>query len=404
MKRYLLTALLGAFIVVAICTYYVYGAMEKLPEYKLNTIEGSPTELDVIEINGWYGGVLHSEFLTLNTKGTVYRKDVSLYEEHVKKNFNWFYSDREYKDLKKEHRHFMRGKSSMDNFYKDEEWLIYADTITDNLLMDKQDVFLKMDLLNEKNGNVNHYRTKIAESVFFGYVAIGDVQRIGDEVHILVRISDEYRIYVLDLSNGELIRDEKLDVGAISEQPGIYVDLYAVSNEIRSKPAEHVVIRALEKEVTNESNGSYSEIIRSERVYSYAYRTGKLTALPQSAKQGEELILYDGNTLNGNIFSSIVNDRNVVTLKRYDVASQQPLPGVTELTARELDVDEIASATNRGDRIYMLLRKADISYVAVVDATNGNVLYKGKATFEGPESKSEEQMKNLHLMNIYVRS
>jgi hypothetical protein len=378
--------------------------MERLPEYKLNTIEGNPAEIDEIEITGWYGGVLHSEFLTLNAKGTVYQKDVSLYEEHIKKNNNWIYSDREYKDLKKKHRNFMRGKSSMDNFYKDEEWLIYADTITDNVIMDKQDVFLKMDLLNEKTGNVTHYRTKIADSIFYSYVAIGDVQRFGDEVHILVRISDEYRIYVLNLSNGELIRDEKLDIGANSKQQGLTIDLYAVSNEIRSEPADHVVIRALEKEVTRESNGGYSESIRSERVYSYAYRTGKLTVMPQSPGQGGDLIHYDGNTLNGNIFSSIANDQNVVTLKRYDVATQQSLPGVSELTARELGVDEIASATNRGDRIYMLLRKADISYVAVVDATNGNVLYKGMANYEGPESKSQEQMKNLHLMNMYVKS
>ncbi|WP_239616638.1 hypothetical protein [Cohnella mopanensis] len=405
MKRYWLSALLGVFVVAAIGTYYVYGTMERLPDYKLNTIEGNPQEMDKVEINGWYGGVLHSDFLHMNTVGTTYKKDYSLYETNVKNARSWLYGQEEFQDLKNKHRNFMRGKISMDGFYKDEDWLIYADTRLDYSPDNIQEAVLKMDFLNEKTRKVTHYRTSIMQSSDYNYISIGDVQRIGDQVHILVSSQSnnnyEFHVYTVDLTNGTIIRNDTLYQVEAEEKD--HFNLSVISNEIRSEPGEYAVLRIRKEKWNQEGSGSYRVELKSENLISYSYLTGKLTDLPLERDQGDIKRDSASYILNGSTLSSFRTDTTAILVSRFDVANNQKLSGVSEVSTGQFDVDEMVMGSVRRDKVYVLLRKANNQYVAVVDATSGKVLYKGQAVSDGPASKVEDHMKNLHLMYINLK-
>ncbi|QJD83096.1 hypothetical protein [Cohnella herbarum] len=414
MKRYWLSALLGLFAVVAISTYYIYGATEKLPVYKLQTIEGDENVIADVNLYGWYGGVLHSESMDLSLEGTNYNVDMSLYEKHVKNARSWTSSQKGYKELKKEHRNFMRGKSAMDQFYKDKEWLIYVKATLDynyDHIDDKEEAILKIDLLNEKTGKVNRYQTTIKDSSIYTWMTIEDVQRIDDQIHILttqraMNIGEEDRnstaelhVYVVDMNSGDLIKNETLKHGITATDKEDII-LSSVSNEIRSEPGEVVVLRIRKEKAEDHLEGNvYSMESQSDHLFAYSYRTGKLTMLTEYFLKGNTALLPD-YTLNGNILSSLVYDTNAITIARYDIVANKKLPGLHELTAQQLGVNEIASVTIGNGHVYALLRKGEHTELAVLEATSGKVLYRGQPTYKGPSSKADEQMKNLHLMGI----
>ncbi|WP_256757991.1 hypothetical protein [Cohnella sp. WQ 127256] len=407
MKRYLLSVILGVFIVVGIGAYYVNGAMDRLPEYKLSTLEGNPDEAQMVKLSGSYGGRMLWESLTVDTDGSIYRKDRSEFAKSLFNNQSWKFRDSDMKALKKEHRNFMRGKGLMDSFYKDEEWLIYAEGIVHRNNNSMLDANLKIDLLNEKTGNVTQYRVDISDEANYSWIDILDVQRVDDQIHLLVRqhveASSELHDYVVDLKSGQLIRNEMLNHGIRSGE-NEELNLFAITNEIRSKPGEFVVLSVRKDRRTKESSNSYRLDSVSEDLFSYSYKTGKLNEL--LIYKNKNKLEDDSNdfTLNGNILSNLRNNTNAITLSRYDLSLDQKLEGITSLSAQQLGADDIGSLRLSQNRVYVLLRKDSIPQLAVLDTATGTVLYKGQATYEGPASNSEEQMKNLRLLNIDVQS
>lgn len=416
LKRYWLVTLLAVFGVGGLCTFYVYESVARLPEYKLTTIEGDPGEAMDVELSGWYGGVLFSDNLTVSTEGSHYQRDKSFYERNIGGN-----GSSEYERLKKEHRSFMRGKDYMDNFYKDREWLIYAEMILKTENNHIQESVLKLDILNEITGKVAQYRTKIEGKENFYWVTISDIQRVGDEIHILtyqhpypqyttsetassVRTSDEYHLYVVDLNNGDILREGEINHG-INLGAGEELILDSIANEIRSAPAEHVVLRVRKEMRDEESTGGYQVKSYIENLISYSYQSGRLTPLVESRKQSNPTnVKPDFYTLNGNILTVAGYHSTKLEVSRYDVSSGQQLAEILALTAEQLDVDKISQLTVRQDKIYTLAHKKGSAILIILDGTNGTILYKGQAVYAGPESKADEQQKNLRLLNIEVKA
>jgi len=417
MKRYLLSMALGVFAVGSIGAYYASGTEGDAPRYKLTTLQGDAGEAAKMRLSGSYIGGVGSKALELTVDGTKYQLTQSFYEKYLKDNRYLTSRYEEMKALKREHRDFMRARSNVDSFYKDSEWLIYADIF----LYGPRGVYdwrteLKMDVLEEATGHVRKYRIELGDSKPTHWVRVQDVQRIGDEVHILaeVRLQDapaagnvagttaDFHDYVVDLRSGELLRNNVL----VSEKSEI--NLSTISNEVRSQPSEYVVLRS-NKSRTVRSEGGGEAVALDDHFWSYSYRTGKLTPLPEPSP-GLSAYSNIQSELSGELFTILYSDRGSLAIARYNVATGAQEQGELTLTAEQLGGQSIHSVSLAQNRVYVLLttessNKTRISdgrqLVAVVlDAGSGELLYKGEAAYDGPAEKADEFRKNLWLTNV----
>ncbi|MFC4307212.1 hypothetical protein [Cohnella boryungensis] len=432
MKRYILSIGLLAFAVGSVGSYYAIGSSGDTPEYRLVATEGDAAEGERFTISGHYLGGVGSKSLEVSAEGTEYRLGMSFYDVYVRDTRYSFSEYEDLRDLKREKRNFMRARSNVNGFYKDAEWLIYAEGILYGLEGPARLAELKIDLMEEATGRVTNYRITTDNSTRFQWLAVEDVQRIGDEVHVLARvrlsgspedIAEEFRDYVVDLRSGQLVREavvvsEKLGGGigapltngntSATQAVMNEISLSAVSNEVRSQPSEYVVLRSSTSRTIHDEGGK-KETTTEWRITAYNYRTGELTPLSESipasaSGSGTEY------RLSGIRYSVMYYDIDKLWLKHYNVTTGQEEAGNLELTSAQLGgkaIDQVRLAQNR---LYVLLqtgdkdarRMADSRSIAavVIDADSGKVLYRGEAVYTGAAGKAEEFRKNLWLTNI----
>ncbi len=435
MKRYLLSMALGVFAVGSIGAYYASGTEGDTPRYKLVTLEGDASEAAKLQLSGSYVGGVGSKALELTVEGTKYRLTQSFYEKYLKDNRYLTAHYEDMKALKREHRNFMRARSNVNSFYKDSEWLIYADAV----LYGPGSAYdwrteLRMDVLEESSGRVAKYRIELDDSNRTDWIRVNDVQRIGDEVHILAEIrhrtelsaggedilTEEFRDYVVDLRSGKLLREvslvsEELDVsperrGTASAQSAVMdeVSLSAISSEVRSQPSEYVVLMTSRSHTAVGEGGKGTTTL--ERKYAaYSYRTGKVTPLPEPTRDLEAYTNIQSE-LAGDRFTVLYSDNRSLAIMRYNVAEGTWGHDGLTLTAGQLGGRSIKSVSLAQDRVYALLSSEDENKVGrfdsrqltavVLDAASGKQLYKGEVAYAGPAGEAEEFRKNLWLTNI----
>jgi hypothetical protein len=408
MKRYLLTIILCLLSLTGIGSYYVYGTEDHLPNFKLSTIQGDAEEAAAIDLSGFYGGRMHSEFVKVSVEGSDYTSRQSLYRKNIPNVNAWYNQDPDLRNLLHDHRDFMRGKRPSGSFYIDKEWVIYADTSVKNPDHAVPEYTLKLELLNQSTGKVNHYTKPVTQENPFKYINIVDVQRLNNEIHVMVRQTrgisssiDEYHDYVFDLNSGDLIEDNKLQPAInTGEKEGIEYQSYMIANDNLSAPGKYVVLYAHKEKVTY-GNGSEKREYLSEQLYVYSYQTGKLTALPDSLTKNktDKGSLY---SLSGNLLNRVNNNHQTIALSQYDLNSGNDVKKVPAITAYQLGGDNIDMTIIKNNRAYILLHNKDIPMAVVVD-TNGTLLFKGEVTFERPTSGSSEQIKQLRLLNINLK-
>lgn len=127
MRRYWLSILMVVLGVSGIATYYSYGRLDFLPDYKLETIQGDAKEGAVIELSGSQYLERRSEALNINFKGSEYYRSNENMRKNVLSGDSWFYKQPDIKQMIKDHKSFMRGKLNAQGFYRDEEWVVYAE-------------------------------------------------------------------------------------------------------------------------------------------------------------------------------------------------------------------------------------------------------------------------------------
>jgi len=436
MKRYILSIALGVFAVGAIGTYYASGTEGDVPQYKLVTLEGDALEAAKLRLDGHYIGGVGSKALELTVEGTKYQLTKSFYDKFFKYSRYLTTHFEDLKALKREHRDFMRGRSSVNSFYRDSEWVIYADAV----LYDPRSEYewrteLRMDVLEEATGKVAKHRIELDESNRTEWISVDDVQRIGDEVHILAQVryrtgpsadgtdnpTMDFRDYVVDLSSGKLLREavtvsEKLESstgnqGTVNAQKvSREINLSAISSEVSSHPSEYVVLQTSRREtVDGEGDKETTTFIRNSAVYSY--RTGKLTSLPEPATD-YSAFSSEQNRLNGEQFTVMYSSNHSLAIVRYNVATGTLEPGELMLTAKQAGGQSFKSVILAQDRVYALLSTKDLNKAGladsrqltaiVLDAGSGKTLYRGEAAYAGPAEKAEEFRKNLWLNNVYA--
>ncbi|AJY75460.1 hypothetical protein [Paenibacillus beijingensis] len=413
MKRYALSILLGLLIVAGVGSYYVYNAADRLPQYRLMTLEGNADEAAKIELSGHYGGRMRSESLTVGIDGSDYSSRESVFSKSFFGARRWFTERYGMKQLIAEHRQFMRGKGWPFGFYKDKEWLIYVQPAILNRDKPAQRAVLNVSLLHLDSGKSQNFETIVGGGPSF-ISGSYDVQRLGNELHIVAAqsywpeqsadhtadsLKIEYYDYVVNMTSGQLIREVKLDPGFVNTKEIEYrIDVATGSNNV--EPSAYCLLVVNENKVWTNEHGKNSERIAAH-LYSYSYKTGQLTALPETLSEGKLGPRFN-YSLTGNQLYSHDSSPGIIRLKTYNLET-----GVTgkemTITAKQLGADKIDNAVLEDDRLYILMHRSRTALAAVVNAMDGTVLYKGEAVYNGPKKEAAANLAHLNLLNIGLK-
>lgn len=398
MKRYLLSIILGLCTLGILCTYYTYGAADHLPAYKLVTVQGDPKEGAGIELFGNYRAI-GSESLSINMEGSKYRSRETFRDQLLSLR-SWGNFSKGMGQILQDYRQFMRGKLDPNGFYKDNEWLIYVKTNIGSGQSPKKQFQLQVDLLNRKTNEEKQYVTEIPTDSTFDYIYVDDVQRINEQLHVLImqgkRNESLYQSfdYVLDIKSGALIEGKQVTHWKNSTDKDIKIEVRKLSNEIA--PNEYMVFLVLENKLT--SRGDYS--IFAVHRYAYSYRTGKMIALPDSKQKiiPDTFYYLESNSL---IYANFV--RNAIQLSRYNLDTGLEERDYVKIEASELGADEIQSFVLTHNRINILCKKGSTYLIVILDTSGGKTRYVGQVAYEGPESERDKEIGFLRIYSLNIR-
>lgn len=396
MKRYSLTILLVLFAVIGIGAYYAYAAMDRLPEFQLAAVEGDASLGEELELSGSYGGRMRSHFLNVTEEGSEYYSRQSFYEKHFGDTRGWAASQDGLAQLLREHRDFMRGKRFADSFYKDEQWLIYAAAPSQDSNV------LEVELLDLASGQKKRFEADLPEQQDLSELRPVEIQRVGNELHMVVtyymghqgkRPGIDYFLCVMDLSSGALNRQEKLDLGiAVKENVKLYVN--TVTHESIG-PGGTLVFMVTEE--TPAPDGRTELLSRS--LYTYDFKSGELSELPVKFPDNDHYSLR----LSGDRLFLLLHKEQQFELRQYNVHSGELLASVSK-TVEELGGDTLYTTLIKDRRIYALLHRDGIPQAVILDAADGTLLYRGEAVYAGPAEEAEEELKQVRLLNLYLRN
>lgn len=408
MRRYWLSIIIVILAVSGIGSYYsLFGRQNYLPEYKLETLQGDPQVGAAVTLSGSYYGDMRSEPLEVNTAGSEYG-GLNTNLRLKLTGSPWFYRQPDIQQLLRDHKSFMRGKGNMNGFYRDEEWVIYSDVSIKNKGSETPSAVLKLNLLHEAADKVSTIEQTYELPKEPSYIYVEDVQRIDDEIFILVRkfynninaIEIEYEIVVLDLASGKLLRNVKLENWSSSAED-IQMQVNIILTDRPSAPTETIFFGVSEAKINKKTGDVYSDKL-SEKYYSYSYRTGLLTELPdmgwQSADDAGSVI-----SLQQDYFYFAEYGLDHLTLSRHSLKTKEQERAYASVSAEQLGVDEIKSVQISSDRVYVLFNQAGIPGAAALDLASGEVLFTGRTVEISNEQETDkEKMENLHLLNLEV--
>lgn len=416
-KRYAVTLALVLLVAASLGTYYAYGANRHLPEYRLQTLEGDPAEAAALSVDGSYVGGKGAYSFRVTTEGSY--GNGSLWHRLLSSGSTWMRSN--YSDIDalfREHKQFMRGKANSDGFYRDDAWLFYVDLKVEQ---PGRHLVWKFDELRLEDGK--RIRHEVEETEPLGksnYANVMDVQRIGGEVHVLTYLAwldapAEYRDEVFDIATGKAVRSVKLDRAATAAPSG--GESFAVVADATPATAQPQALLVVEKHSPRTAepgqNGAVADAVPNDQLphidrslYVYSYETGELRELPVPFKQDDSNPLPGpGFLLEGQTLVSWLQTDDAVTVTHYDLADGRAAPAV-KIRADQIGKGKIYSALYENDRVYLLVRTdgmTDLPIVAVADAADGRILYKGQPVCVDPNGRPADQVGDVWLGNLSLR-
>lgn len=404
MRRYWLSILVAVLAVSGIGTYYSIVRQDYLPEYRLETIQGDPQEAAGIQLSGSHYLNRRSESLEVTTNGSEYIYLTSNIRTNRLLKNSYEYSLPGIKDLLINYKSFMRGKPNWEAFYRDQDWIIYADHSLKNAGEKASSSLMKLSLLNVQTNKETKFELKNKISETISERSLIDVQRVDNEIHLLFYnyyyeseiVKNE--IIVIDLTNGKLLRNKTVDfTDKYKEQKDVRVYVRPILARNDVAPSEMVLFNVKEQYLSEQDaeENKVPETI-SETSFLYSYRTGLMTEL-------SDLLIYDVLGDLQNDYYMAKYDTNQISLSRYQFSTHQYEKAYVSLTAKQLDVDEIKFGVIRADRLYVQTLKDNVTGVIVLELTTGKLLYSGHVVEVGHEKKTaEESKKNPRLLNMSI--
>lgn len=419
MRRYWLSILMAVLAVSGIATYYSYGRLDFLPDYKLETIQGDAKEGAVIELSGSQYLERRSEALNINFKGSEYYRPNENMRKNVLSGDSWFYKQPDIKQMIKDHKSFMRGKLNAQGFYRDEEWVVYAEVKAEKKGSEAAIAVFQLQLLEESTDKVSKLKvtyelpkavkTARVNNFSNNYMNLVDVQKVDEEIHLLVSTYDydnessRYEIFVIDMKSRKLLRNtniESLGIKSTSNNKDVQIQIGHMgdSSGQYSTPLERVLFIVSEEKISQEDReaNKVPETL-SEKYYAYSYRTGLMTELTNL------VIKKAWTSLQGDEYYVAESGPEHITLSRYHLSTNKFEQAYAKLSAEQLNVDEIKFLLINSNRVYVMTQHTDVAGASVLDLATGELLYTGRVVEIGNDKQTPEELKeNLHLNNLEI--
>lgn len=392
MRRYLLSIVLVLFAATGIGSYFAYGAADRLPEFRLVTIQGDEAIGERIRLMGSYGGRMRSQFLQVDAQGSVYDRDRSIVEKW-REQASLARVEPELASLIREHRHFLRGKPRyswiLQNLHKDEEWLIFAEAMLYRRAPSAWDLVATIEMLPLDGGKMRRYELILDQTSENTGGYLKDVARIGEELHLIVQVRNgQYFDYILDM-NGSLLRKVNLARGG----DGVMI----ANHEFGAFTSSLDDGLLMADSITEPDTGR----VQNLKFYRYHYASSEFSDLAELAvdqQEGESVAVR----LIGDDIAVIIHDSERVRWHLLSADEKEEPRSSDPITAEALGGKEIKTVVAAGNIAYLLL-KHDLHPVAVaVDLEEGAIVYSGKVELVGPAEEAEKELGQLRLNNLSV--
>lgn len=417
MKRYWAAALFAVFIVGAIGSYYIQAASDRLPTFRLETLEGDGSEAAHLMLRGQYENEPYFEAVDVAAKGSRYEVERSIFRRLSE---DWYRSDHKLDKLIRQYPNFMRGNVWAD--YDDDDMLVRVKLVH----MFKVDLVkpgyrFKVDKLDKRSDKIISFEAEITDAAANKATRIIDVQRFGTVLKIAVEIADvneagvtispEIRIYDIDMEQREITGSTFVEYGLIQD-PGQEIKVNQAWSGDWTAPSGYLVLDAYAmgpqavsvndagsaNEADRETAIEMQKIITKRQLIVYSYADGKTSLIPVDVER-------EGENSQSNAYADdssllwVHKSTERVAYKLYDLADAK-LIHEGQMTSRTLNAETIENLSFGPNRIYLYLRSTSRHEVASVNTGNGNVVYRGAVTLDGLEEVRKKSM--LSKLRFFV--
>lgn len=385
----MLSILIAIFAIGGIGTYYAFGVMNPLPDFRLEVMEGDGRLLEKVAVTGNYDVPVGSEFASVSVDGTAYdrlRTMLGRRDMHPLAD-----------GLMRKHRAFLRGKSDAPvNFYQDEKHLVYAELNSERSGKDEWEVAATVEMLDLQSGSRTHFRVVLDNRSSDRWPYLADVQLVDGNLHLFALISGVYRDFVLT-ADGDLVR--VVEVATENEAAGEEAEwvrkISLVTNHRPHAPKEMVGYHVRTYLVDEAGNRH----LQAMALHEYRYREGEsrlVATLPLEDHPGERPFanLMTDDTHNVAFF-------NDDTLRVVQVRLADSTLNEWTADAADLGGDSITNIRLTDGHAGVLLKTADGYAIKVLDSVNGAVAAAGAVKVGRDDDDSE--VARLYLFGMTQR-
>lgn len=406
MKKYGKSLLIVAVIVFGIGTFYMQSALSagKYPDFTIMKQSGDEAEVEPVVIDGAYSQDPINEGLQLTAKGSHYYSEASYVDQ-----INGEYQPFLIKQLQKEYRNFMRGKTNEPSaFFENENILAYGG-ITYNigkLGTGPMDFTFNISVLDKKKKATNSFKLEVPNSNNLDDVRVEEVQMLNGELKVITVNSlageqndVELHVYRFDPTENKLIDDETV-ITIPNQGESQYGAMNVLSRTSHDLEKNNIVI----------STGIMIDK-QTEEGYETEEISSKLIAFNLKTNEKEEIKLP--KEIPGDANPDSYDDKNIYFTwtdeDGFEVASysmkskkveNKTTVKLTNMTGENGDNGFISTIKN--GKLYFVEQQIgqEMPTVQVFDLKSGDTLYEGKITPTEPSAESDNYELYLNDMEI----
>lgn len=398
MKKYWKFTATIAVIVLSIGAFYVNSALSapQYPEFEIKKQSGDAGEIKSLVLEGGYHEGIVMSYTNTHFKITSdgsENTDSNSFLDQVRGQ-----SSPVIKDLQKNYREFMRGKSqSVDSFFENDKLLAYADVKYEMGVSSSRDFKFDISILNKDDGNTTSFNLNVPDKSVADYIFVEDVQVIDNELKLIThntmwkneKYFNEKHIYTLDISAGKITSNEKI-LSIPEEQGNSYVDAQLINtNPLQSN--ENLVFLITQSNLEEGSDG-LREASSSKEILFYNLKTQKKDTIEMPASLNDNQVSFlEGSAM---YFSKFSGQSLIVTpynIENHEVGDEFTIQLSNANEAPPL----IIVKESKLYAVSQIMNSKTNASVAVVNVKTGESLYEGEVV-------RKNTSKNMQEFELYI--
>lgn len=404
MRKYWKFTAIIAVIVLSIGTFYVNAAFsaEQYPEFVIETQSGDAEEIKSLVFEGSYSDTSTMSYASTNVK---IKAEGSTYN-------NQSFLDRvigqpptKIKELQKDYHSFMRGKNaSINSFFEDNQYLVYAD-VNDLSSLTSREFKFDISLLNKEDDTTNSFTVEVPDDGELDYLVVEDVQYIKGSLYLIThnmkRDNESYygekHIYTINMANQKISSQEAI-IQVPEEQENTNVDVEFIRTS-PTKSNDQLIMIKTERQLIEDEESTREEVINQEVIsYDLSTKKNEKINIPDFKIDQNQLSYFDGSKV---YFMTLNGQELVVT--PYSLADKQVGQSFRIPRTGEEGFAYAQMTTVKDGKIYVATSQMNSKIngdVIVADAQTGKTLFKGQLAFK--DSSEEQGNFELYIHEMYV--